>query len=106
MSSELISDALSFGRLRYGEPNAVSNAKGHSRSHHAVIRIYDAAGNVIETHEQNGPVQGVVSFALSLALLPCCVIQPLSGPAGLGDHGKPRVSQLQPRCSQAAKYAP
>jgi PRC-barrel domain len=27
-------------------------------------------------------------------------------PAGLGDHGKPRVSQLQSRCSQAAKYAP
>jgi hypothetical protein len=34
------------------------------------------------------------------------VIQPLSGPAGLGDHGKPRVSQLQSRCSRAAKYAP
>ena len=51
---ELISDALSLGRLRYGEPNAVSNAKVRSRSHHAVIRIYDAAGNVIETHEQTG----------------------------------------------------
>jgi len=34
------------------------------------------------------------------------VTQLLSGPAGLGDHGKPRVSQLQSRCSQAAKYAP
>jgi hypothetical protein len=34
------------------------------------------------------------------------VIEPLSGLAGLGDHGKPRVSQLQSRCSQAAKYAP
>ena len=34
------------------------------------------------------------------------VTQPLSGPAGLADHGKPRVSQLQSRCSQAAKYAP
>ena len=34
------------------------------------------------------------------------VTQPLSGPAGLGDHGKPRVSQLQSRCSQSAKYAP
>jgi hypothetical protein len=29
------------------------------------------------------------------------VIQPLSGPAGLGDHGRPRVSQLQSRCSRA-----
>jgi hypothetical protein len=55
---DLISDALPFGRLWYGEPNAVSNAIGYamhrSRSHHAVIRIYDAAGNVIETHEHSG----------------------------------------------------
>jgi len=51
----LISDALPFGRLWYGEPDAVSNAVGHakfcSRSHDAVIRVYNAAGNVIETHE-------------------------------------------------------
>jgi hypothetical protein len=26
-------------------------AKFRSRSHNAVIRVYDAAGNVIETHE-------------------------------------------------------
>jgi hypothetical protein len=25
-----------------------------SRSHYAVIRVYDAAGNVIETHEHAG----------------------------------------------------
>jgi hypothetical protein len=34
--------------------NAVDYAKFRSRSHDAVIRIYDAAGNVIETHEQAG----------------------------------------------------
>jgi len=55
---DLISDALPFGRSWYGEPNAVSNAIGYaihySRSHDAVIRVYDAAGNVIETHEQTG----------------------------------------------------
>jgi len=55
---DLISDALPFGRLWYGEPNAVSNAIGYamhrSRSHRAVIRVYDAAGNVIETHEHKG----------------------------------------------------
>jgi hypothetical protein len=55
---DLNSDALPFGRLWYGEPNAVSNAIGYtkfySRSHQAVIRIYDSAGNVIETHEQAG----------------------------------------------------
>jgi hypothetical protein len=38
----------------YGEPNAVSYAKFYSRSHNAVIRLYDAAGNVIETHEHTG----------------------------------------------------
>jgi hypothetical protein len=55
---DLISDALPFGRLWYGEPNAASNAasyaKFRSRSDRAVIRVYDAAGNVIETHEHAG----------------------------------------------------
>jgi hypothetical protein len=55
---DLICDALPFGRLRYGERNAVDNAIGPaihcSRSHDAVIRVYDAAGNVIETHEHDG----------------------------------------------------
>jgi hypothetical protein len=50
----LISDQLPFGRLWYGEPNAVGNAIGYaqhrSRSHDAVIRVYDEAGNGIETH--------------------------------------------------------
>jgi len=50
---DLISDALPFGRLWYDGPNAVANAIGYaqhfSRSHHAVIRVYDAAGNVIQT---------------------------------------------------------
>jgi hypothetical protein len=52
------SDALPFGALWYGEPNAISNAidyaKFFSRSHYAVIRVYDEAGNVIETHEHAG----------------------------------------------------
>ncbi len=54
----LISDALPFGRLWYGEPNAASNAIGYakfcSRSYNAVIRVYDDAGNVIQTHEYKG----------------------------------------------------
>ena len=29
-------------------------AEFYSRSHNAVIRVYDAAGNVIETHEHAG----------------------------------------------------
>jgi len=55
---DLISDALPFGRLWYAEPNAISNAinyaRFYSRSHHAVIRLYDEAGNVIETNEHAG----------------------------------------------------
>jgi hypothetical protein len=49
-SFDLISDVLPFGRLWYSEPNAICNAVGYakfrSRSHDAVIRVYDDAGNV------------------------------------------------------------
>jgi hypothetical protein len=48
----LISDALPFGRLWYTEvSDAVEYAKFYSRSHDAVIRVYDEASNVIEAHE-------------------------------------------------------
>jgi hypothetical protein len=52
---DLISDALPFGRLWYTKPDdAVDYAKFYSRSHDAVIRVYDETGNVIETHEHVG----------------------------------------------------
>ncbi len=52
---DLISDALPFGRLWYTKPDdAIGYAMHYSRSHDAVIRVYDAAGNVIETHEHAG----------------------------------------------------
>jgi hypothetical protein len=55
---DLISEVLPFGRLWYGGTEAVANAIGYtqfySRSHDAVIRVYDAAGNVIQTHEHKG----------------------------------------------------
>ena len=55
---DLISDALRFGSLWYSGPNAGSNAIGfakfYSRSNDAVIRVYDEAGNVIQTYEQTG----------------------------------------------------
>jgi hypothetical protein len=58
---DLISGALPFGRLWYSEPDAISNAIGYakffSRSHGAVIRVYDEAGNVIDTHEQLGELK-------------------------------------------------
>ena len=44
--------------LSYTGPNAISNAIGYakhrSRSHDAVIRVYDEAGKLIETHEHKG----------------------------------------------------
>jgi hypothetical protein len=55
---DLISYPLPFGQLWYAEPDAVANAIGcakfRSRSHRAVLRVYDAAGNVIDTHEHAG----------------------------------------------------
>jgi hypothetical protein len=68
---DLISDALPFGRLWYGEPNAISNAIGYaqhrSRSHDAVIRVYDEVGNVIETHEHKGDFKEWRHCALNAA---------------------------------------
>ena len=47
--------SVGFG---YGEPNAITNAidyaKFRNRSHRAVVRVYDEAGNVLETHEHAG----------------------------------------------------
>jgi hypothetical protein len=59
---DLVSGALPFGRLWYGDPNAITNAIGYarfcSRSHAAVIRVYDASRHVIETREQTGDLKG------------------------------------------------
>jgi hypothetical protein len=45
---DLISDALPFGSLWYTKPDhAIGYAKFRSRSHDAVIRVYDEAGNAI-----------------------------------------------------------
>ncbi len=48
---------LPFGQLWYTdtEPDdAIDYAKFRSRSHDAAIRVYDDAGNVIQTHEHKG----------------------------------------------------
>jgi len=49
---------------RMPEPNAISNAidyaKFRSRSHDAVIRVYDDAGNVIQTREHAGQFKRTV----------------------------------------------
>jgi hypothetical protein len=61
----LISDALPFGRLWYGEPNAISNAidyaKFRSRSLDPVIRVYDDAGNVCTKPSHKHLAQGAMA---------------------------------------------
>jgi hypothetical protein len=52
---DLISDQLPFGGLWYLDPAAaVGYAKFYSRSHPAIIRVFDKSGIVIETHEHQG----------------------------------------------------
>jgi hypothetical protein len=64
---DLISDALPFGRLWYTKPDdAVEYAKFRSRSHDAMIRAYDEAGNVIAITPQlvDGPMRMSCPFNL------------------------------------------
>ena len=52
---DLISDALPFGRLWYTQvSHAIGYPEFYSRSHDAVIRVYDSVGNVIETRDHAG----------------------------------------------------
>ena len=61
---DLISDVLPFGRLWYTKPDdAVGYAMHYSRSADAVIRVYDDAGNVIETHEHAGEFDVMLTYA-------------------------------------------
>jgi hypothetical protein len=80
----LISDALPFGRLCYGEPNAISNAisyaKFFSRSHNAVIRVYELLAMQFERHEHAGEFK-------ERSVLP-------SSLGGFGDRPKKRTCRL------------
>jgi hypothetical protein len=57
---DLISDRLRYGPIWYAGPAAVRTAVAYakyrslSRSHKAIICVYDESGNVIETHEHKG----------------------------------------------------
>ena len=48
-SVDLISGVVAFGTV-----SQASATKFYSRSHDAVIRVYDAVGNVVETHDHAG----------------------------------------------------
>ena len=93
---DLISDALPFGPLWYAGPNAISNsikyAKFSSRSHDAVIRVFDGAGNVIETHEQTGDLFKLPTSASASPATPSSVpaksgSAETTAPALGGGHG-------------------
>ena len=62
----LFSDVLPFGHLWYAEPNPVSNTIGYaihsSRSHDAVIRVYDADWQRDRNSRAHGRFQRVVGF--------------------------------------------
>jgi hypothetical protein len=55
-------------------PNAIGNAIGYakfySRSHGAVIRVYDEAGNVLEPHEHKGDFSFGFPFIRHQVFLP------------------------------------
>jgi hypothetical protein len=44
--------------IPFAVSNAIGYAKFFSRSHDAVIRVYDEAGNVVETHVHTGEFKG------------------------------------------------
>ena len=55
---DLISDALPFGQLWYERPDTgedtIGCVKFYSRSHPAIIRVFDKSGAAIKTHESAG----------------------------------------------------
>ena len=54
-NQQLHPDAPPFGRLwSTKRDDAIGYAKFTTDPHHALIRVYDSEGNVIETHEHAG----------------------------------------------------
>ena len=55
---DLVGHALPYSPMWYRGPTAITDAIDHakffSRSHDAVIRVYDETGNLIETQEHAG----------------------------------------------------
>ena len=54
ISRDKPSTAVTKLRLTWESQDAIEYAQFYSRSHDAVIRVYDDAGNVLETHEHTG----------------------------------------------------
>jgi len=58
----------SVGCVVHPIPHALGYAEFYSRSDDAVIRVYDAAGNVIEMHERKDELNKMVKASLTLYL--------------------------------------
>ena len=54
ISRDKHSTAVTKLKFNWESRNAIGHAKFYSRSHSDVIRVYDDAGNAIETHEYKG----------------------------------------------------
>jgi hypothetical protein len=58
--ASILAIRLPYGPIWYAGPDAVRNAVAYakyrswSRSHKAIILVFDESGNVIETHEHAG----------------------------------------------------
>jgi hypothetical protein len=64
-----VSAEIPFGRLWYREPNAIDYAKFRSRSHDAVIRVYDEAGNVCLTKIRLRKMKAKLLLSFTLVLI-------------------------------------
>jgi hypothetical protein len=88
-------EAQLFGHLPYGNADAIRSAidyaKFRSRSHHAVVRVYDEAGNVIETHEQAGDFKEPSTIELQIKPFQTEVVNESVAPIAR------RITEVDPR---------
>jgi hypothetical protein len=67
---DLISDVLPYGRLWYDTPDhAIGYAMHSSRSHDAVIRVYDEVGKRYRDARAQGRFQTTAKYCINLAPL-------------------------------------
>jgi len=69
-----------------------------SRSHDAVIRVYDEAGNVIETHEQGWRFQRIAIFTRIASQFPLRISHKLIRPEKLVIKGRISARITVRRC--------
>jgi hypothetical protein len=95
---DLISDVLPFRWLWYTKPDdAVGYAKFRSRSHDAVIRVYEEAGKVIETTRATSRSRSALVLRSSTDCWPrfvaqLCLVQAGCSPSGFAP---PALSRLR-----------